>query len=156
MAESIPRRVAAALLWTALATPIPAAMAQQMTFGLDGHTWVQIGNSDFGKLQKLDYLRGIYDGLLFARALDAESYPHETSWDSLSASVDRIYADSANRQIPVALALQVVGRQLTGHSRQDVEASLAHFRCLAQLIRIADTTAARRRSDSCPPLTRAP
>jgi hypothetical protein len=148
--------LAVMLIAAGLSLSSPVLEAQAMTFGLNGHFWVQLGSSDLGKLQKLAYLRGIYDGLLFARAVDAEFYPHQTSWDSLSVALDSLYGDPANRPIPVALGLQVIGLKISTRSKSATDSLLKHFRCLAQVLVMTDSTESQRRRAQCPPRPRTP
>lgn len=88
--------------------------SQEPTFGVDGETWVQIDTTDFGRLQKLILLRGVYDGLLFGRSPEINLYPPNVAWNTLIAGLDQFYSDFANRKILVVWALQVLRVQITG------------------------------------------
>jgi len=115
---------------TTILLPARAIKAQEIRFGVDGETWIQFDTTDVGRLKRVILLRGIYDGLLFGRSPELNSYPVNASWETIIAGLDRFYTDFANRKVPVVLALQVLQLQLRGEPSAAVDSATAYNRCL--------------------------
>ena len=127
------QRRAASFLFTvvALLLTFHPLHAQGPTVGLDGEAWVQLDTTQLGRFAKLDFLRGLYDGLVWGRSQNLSQYPTNASYETLVDGLDKFYSDFANRKILVVWALQVLALQLGGRPQAAVDSAVAYNRCLA-------------------------
>lgn len=111
-----------------------ALSAQSLKFGVDGEMWRAFGMSETGRLAKLSFIRGVYDGVLFGGAVDSDKYLRTGSWVTLIESVDTFYVEPANRPIPVALALQIIQLRSAGASEPTIDLAVRKLRCKMSLV----------------------
>ncbi len=104
-------------------------VCQEARFGLNGESWVQIEDTDFGDLQELVYLRGVYDGLVFGKSQEIDRFPQDPTWDRLIADLDRFHLESTYRSILVPWALQILHVQATGASDAAIDSAIAFNVC---------------------------
>lgn len=117
------------LLLTILVLTLPLSQLRAQGFGADGELWTKMDTTALGRLQKIVFLRGFYEGLLGGRARDIDRFPQDPSWDTLMAGLDSFYARFENRKIVVSWALQVLNLQMTGSPPTVVDSTAAYYRC---------------------------
>jgi hypothetical protein len=104
---------------------------------LNGHAWLSMTTP-----QKVAYLRGIYDGVLWARYIlvatkvsQADDVLNQVqiksmTFGEIASALDSFYADTSNVQVPVALAHEWLKHKVGGASRQALDAEATQLRSM--------------------------
>jgi hypothetical protein len=106
--------------------------------GTTGEMWNQIGVDDVGVLQKIVFLRGIYEGAWLSPpqlecARTSMAPLPEAEWETLTAALDQFYADARNVKVLVVYAIHSTARVWAGQDPQ-----LDYYRCRSHAILSAD------------------
>jgi hypothetical protein len=120
-----------------------AGSAQQntpMVFGVNGVWWngAGAGDSVAARREKLAFVRGLYDGLVFAAARDAYAYPMEVPWETVIGGLDTFYGNPLNREVLVAYALRILNLRLQGKPQPEIDRATRYERCVVRARAIAD------------------
>jgi hypothetical protein len=131
------------LLLMLLASAAAPAAAQRMTpmvFGVNGVWWNNAGDGDSltARREKLAFVQGLYDGLVFGAARDAYAYPMDVPWETVLGGLDTFYDNPLNREVLVAYALRILNLRLQGHPQTEIDRATRYERCVVRARAIED------------------
>ena len=99
------------------------------TFEQNGELWKDLSadpDQERGKLAKLMYVRGIYDGIAFSGEKDLKKMFYiegegKKFYGNLIEALDEFYSDYRNINISVIQALVIISAELRGAKKEKIE-----------------------------------
>ncbi len=100
------------------------------TFEQNGELWKDLSadpDQERGKLAKLMYVRGIYDGIAFSGEKDVKKMFYiecegKNFYGNLVEALDDFYSDYRNINVTVTQALVIISAELRGAKKENIEA----------------------------------
>lgn len=104
---------------------------------LNGHAWLAMTAT-----QKVTYLRGMYDGVLWARYILAGTKVDQAdevlsqvqiksmTFGEMASAIDSFYGDTSNVQVPVALAHEWLKHKVGGASKPELDDEATKLRSM--------------------------
>ena len=98
--------------------------AEIKVFGMKAYPW-----NKFSKNDKIMYVQGIFDGLIFSRVtINETKISTDLSIEQYIFAIDKFYLDYKNALIPVPFILRIITLEINGYSENEIKNATIEYR----------------------------